>query len=174
MVASNICGSAEWNLLHVTLLASRILRWVVDFWKICGPLSFFFIFVAQQPLVGPGLFISEASRSHSRHTTVGRTPLDEWSAQRTWQHTTFTRDRHLSPRWDSNPRSQQASGRTPTLLTARPLVSAIPVLLIMSWTFRGTYLKVIGIYLPIHRIGLFPGGKGGRCVGLKTRTTLTL
>ena len=29
----------------------------------------------------------------------------------TWQHTTLTTDRHPCPRWDSNPRSQQASGR---------------------------------------------------------------
>jgi hypothetical protein len=29
-----------------------------------------------------------------RHTTLGRTPLDEWSACPTWQHTKLTRDRH--------------------------------------------------------------------------------
>ena len=32
----------------------------------------------------------------------------------TWQHTTLTTDRHPCPRWDSYPRSQQASGRRPT------------------------------------------------------------
>ena len=32
----------------------------------------------------------------------------------TWQHTTLTTDRHPCPRWDSNPRSQQASARRPT------------------------------------------------------------
>ena len=32
----------------------------------------------------------------------------------TWQHTTLTTDKHPCPRWDSNPRSQQASGRRPT------------------------------------------------------------
>ena len=31
----------------------------------------------------------------------------------TWQHTTLTTDKHPCPRWDSNPRSQQASGRGP-------------------------------------------------------------
>jgi hypothetical protein len=36
--------------------------------------------MAQQPLVGQGL-IFEASRSHSRHTTSGRTVLNEWSAR---------------------------------------------------------------------------------------------
>jgi hypothetical protein len=48
-----------------------------------------------------------------RRTTVGRTLLDKWSACRrdlyltTQTHTT---DKHLCPGWDSNPRSQQASG----------------------------------------------------------------
>jgi hypothetical protein len=32
--------------------------------------------------VGQGLLIIEASRSHFRHTTLGRTPLDKWSARR--------------------------------------------------------------------------------------------
>ena len=31
----------------------------------------------------------------------------------TWQHTTLTADKYPCPRWDSNPRSQQASGRRP-------------------------------------------------------------
>jgi hypothetical protein len=40
-------------------------------------------FLARPPLVGQGLLIIEALRSHSgRHTTLGRTPLDEWSARR--------------------------------------------------------------------------------------------
>jgi hypothetical protein len=32
----------------------------------------------------------------------------------TWQHPTLTKNKHLCPRWDSKPRSQQASGRRPT------------------------------------------------------------
>jgi hypothetical protein len=39
--------------------------------------------MAQQPLVGLGLLIFEASRSHTlRHTTLVRTPLDEGPARR--------------------------------------------------------------------------------------------
>jgi len=38
--------------------------------------------VTQQSLVGQGLLILEDSRSHSRHSTLGRTYLDEWSARR--------------------------------------------------------------------------------------------
>ena len=43
----------------------------------------FIFFMAEQPLVGQSLLIIEPPRSHSRHTTLGRTPLDEWSARRT-------------------------------------------------------------------------------------------
>ena len=65
-----------------------------------------------------------------RRTTVGRTPLDDWSARHrdlcltthnthnrqtsTWQHTTLTRDSHPCFRRDSNSQSQQARGRRPT------------------------------------------------------------
>ena len=52
--------------------------------------------------------------------TRGR-PVAETS---TWQHTTFTRDRHPCCRRDSNPHPEQASGRRPTPSTARPLGSA--------------------------------------------------
>ena len=51
-----------------------------------------------------------------RRSTVGRTPLDEWSLvaeTSTWQHTTLTTDKYSCPRWDSNPRSQQVSGLRP-------------------------------------------------------------
>ena len=33
-----ICGSSLWNMLYVILLAPRIFRWLLDFWKICVPL----------------------------------------------------------------------------------------------------------------------------------------
>jgi len=52
-----------------------------------------------------------------RHTTLGRTPLDEWwsnAETSTWQHTTPTRDKHPYPRRDSNPQPPQPSGRRPT------------------------------------------------------------
>jgi hypothetical protein len=37
-LASNICQSSVWNVLHVTFLVPRILRWLLDFWKRCGTL----------------------------------------------------------------------------------------------------------------------------------------
>jgi len=39
VVASNICGFSVWTLLHVTVLAPRILRWLLDFCKCCAALS---------------------------------------------------------------------------------------------------------------------------------------
>ena len=44
--------------------------------------QFFFPLMARQPPVGYGLFIVEASRSHSDTPRFGRTPLEEWSARR--------------------------------------------------------------------------------------------
>jgi hypothetical protein len=48
-----------------------------------------------------------------RRTTVGRTPLDKWSARRRDLYLTNSTVT-IAPRWDSNPQSQQTSGRTPT------------------------------------------------------------
>jgi hypothetical protein len=86
-----------------------------------------FFSIARQPLVGQGLLIVNASRSHSDTShLVGLL----WTSDRsvaetsTWQHTTLTRDRHPCPRRDSNPQSQQASGCRPIPYTARPLRSA--------------------------------------------------
>ena len=36
-VAPNICGSQVWNLLLVTLQAPRLLRWLLEFWKMWTP-----------------------------------------------------------------------------------------------------------------------------------------
>jgi hypothetical protein len=52
-----------------------------------------------------------------RHATLGMTPLDEWSARRSYLYLTTRnnhKDRHPCPTRDSNPQSQQASDRTPT------------------------------------------------------------
>jgi hypothetical protein len=68
-------------------------------------------------LVGQGLLIVEASRSHSDTPQsvgllwMGHQPDAETS---TWQHITLTRDRLPCLRWYSNPRSQQVLGRRPT------------------------------------------------------------
>jgi hypothetical protein len=82
--------------------------------------------MAQQPIVGEGLLIIEASQSHSdTPQSVGLLwmsdqPVAETS---TWQHTTLTRDRHLCPGRVSNPQSQQANGHRPVPWTMQPLGS---------------------------------------------------
>lgn len=40
LVAPDICGSSVWNLLCVTLVAHRILRWLIDFWKVFASLLY--------------------------------------------------------------------------------------------------------------------------------------
>jgi len=55
-------------------------------------------------------------RDHTQwRATVGRTPLDEWSARRRDLYLTThdTTDKYPCPRWDSNPRYQQVSARRP-------------------------------------------------------------
>jgi len=76
-----------------------------------------FLFGVTAPPVGQGLLIHEFSRSHSEalHSVgllwTSDQPVAETS---TWQHTTLKTDKHPCPGWDSNPQSQQASGRRPT------------------------------------------------------------
>ena len=81
--------------------------------------------IFHSPVAGFSLLILEVSRSHTatqhiRQDSCGRS--DQSVAETsTRQHTTLTTDRHPCPRWDSNPRSQGASGRRPTPQTARSL-----------------------------------------------------
>jgi hypothetical protein len=69
--------------------------------------------MAQEPLMEQRLLIIEASRLYSDipHSVgllwTSDQPVAETSA---WQNATLKRDKH-SPRQDSNPQSQQASGR---------------------------------------------------------------
>jgi hypothetical protein len=56
--------------------------------------------MVQQPPVGQGLLIIEASRSHSDtpHSVGLLWTSDQPDAETpTWQHTTLTRDRHMTP-----------------------------------------------------------------------------
>ena len=79
------------------------------------PTSIFFSNGATSPS-GQDLVIGEASRSHSDtpHSVGFLSTSDQPDAKTTWQHTTFTRDKHSCPRRDSNPQSPQAGGRRPT------------------------------------------------------------
>jgi len=72
--------------------------------------------MARQPLVGHGLLIVEASRSHSDTQQSFRTPMDGWSARQRPlpDNSQHSRERHPCTRLDSNPQSQLTNGRTPT------------------------------------------------------------
>jgi len=67
--------------------------------------------------VGQGFLVTETSLSHSdtQHTAGFLWTSDQPDAENsTLQHTTLTRGIQTFPRRDSNPQSQQASGRRPT------------------------------------------------------------
>ena len=85
-----------------------------------------------------------------RRTTVGRTPLDEWSVRHKDLYLT-THNTHPSPppTWDSHPQSQQASGRRPTLLTAQPLRPAHCLITIqrkLSWLLGIVFVHVTRVH----------------------------
>ena len=73
-----------------------------------------------------GLLLHLITFKDSRTHSLGRTLLEERSARRRdlYLTTRNTHKRHPCPRCDSNPHSQQASGRRPTPQTARPPRSA--------------------------------------------------
>jgi hypothetical protein len=60
-----------------------------------------FFYFARQPSMGHGLLIHEDSISHTTINTVGRTPLDEWSARRRdlylTTHNTHNRQTSMPP-----------------------------------------------------------------------------
>ena len=105
-------GIQNENVIALPRHSMSNLRNVRSTWIVC----FFFFRGAVTPTVpGPprywGFTIS------LRLTTFGRTPLDECQPDAetsTWQHTTLTRDTHPCLWRDSNPQSQQASGRKRT------------------------------------------------------------
>ena len=66
------------------------------------------LFLAQK--AGLGRLTVVVSRSH---TDKPHSIEFLWTSDRSVAEATHTRDRHLCPRWDSNPQSLQASGRRP-------------------------------------------------------------
>ena len=96
------------------VMRKRVSRWkeiiiseIPSFRKRNSAVLFMNVFVcflrdSPPPPVGQGLLIHEVSRSHThRRTTVGRTPLDEWSARRRdlylTTHNTHNRQTSMPP-----------------------------------------------------------------------------
>ena len=91
------------------ILKYMLRKWIVqDIWLriVSKCASWYFFHDAIFPSE-PGPPHYRGFRITLRHTTLGRTPLDEWSARR--------KDTCM-PRRDSNPQSQQANGRRPHAL----------------------------------------------------------
>jgi len=74
-----------------------------------------FVFGATVPQWAKASSFSRFLDHTQRYTTVGRTPLDEWSARRRDLYLTThnAHNRQACFLWDSNPQSQQASCRRP-------------------------------------------------------------
>jgi len=73
--------------------------------------------MAQHPLMGQAFLFIEGSWSHSdtpRSVRLLWTSDQPDAGTSSWQHKTLTRDRHPSPHWDLNLKSQPASSRRPT------------------------------------------------------------
>jgi hypothetical protein len=77
-------GQYTWRELFqnfIVLVISQI-QWLIMAGVNKGLIYIFFSNGSTAPLGALGLLIIEASRSHTQTHTLGRTPLDEWSAHR--------------------------------------------------------------------------------------------
>ena len=113
---------------------------------ICG----IFFFKAPWPPSGPGPSHCRVFAITLRRTTLGRTPLDEWSAQRTDLYLTKTQhsEQTFMPRWDSNPQYRQSSGRKSTPSPARQLGLAFSGILperYQDWLLRNSSISLFVI-----------------------------
>jgi len=79
---------------------------------------FLFVFGATAPPSGPEpphSRVFQITHNDASHSLELLWTSDQLVAKTsTWKHTTLTTDRRPGPLWDSNPQSQQASGRRPT------------------------------------------------------------
>jgi len=101
--------------------------------------------MAQKPLVGQGVLVFEASRSHSdTPQSVGLL----WTSDQpdadtsTWQHTTITWHKHPCLQQDSYPHSQQTSHRRPKPETVRPLGSTVHRSVSMKYSSMSLYQRI--------------------------------
>jgi len=107
----------------VILIAFPLQQWLYEHISaLIRTLSFFFFFFWRcDQMQAMATSFMRFLRHTQRRTTFGRTPLDKWSVRRRCLYpSTHNRDRHPSPRRDSNPQSQHWSIHKFTQ-TARPL-----------------------------------------------------
>jgi len=101
-----ICISSSISTVHLLLGLPLILVPIGFHYNILlGSTSTFLLWRCDPTRVMVSLFLRFLYYT-KRRTTVGRTPLNEWSAHRKDLYlTTLTTDKHPCPRWDSNPQS---------------------------------------------------------------------
>ena len=123
LINGTIFGGGGWKLSHMKcLISSIIFAWKVSHLRriqrdITIDLHVLFVCFWRNSLQRARASSFTRFLDHTqRRTTVGRTPLDVWSARRRDLYFTArnTHKTHLCPRRDSNPQSQQVSGRRPT------------------------------------------------------------
>jgi len=123
----NLGAWISWNSQGLSRPVQRLLYLYLQFYDFRSPhmlnwedirMLIILPLMSHQPLVGQGLLIIESSWSYSgTPQAVGFlwTSDQPHAETSSWQHTTFTRDRHPWPRQDLNPQSQQTRVRRPTL-----------------------------------------------------------
>jgi hypothetical protein len=108
---SNLSNSQKRCLVDESLWDKLPFKWTKLVQNIC-----LYVYVATGPNWTTASSYTRFLDHTQRGATVGRTPLDEWSAspRDLWQHTQHSQQKNPRPRRDSNPQSQQTSGRRPT------------------------------------------------------------
>jgi hypothetical protein len=112
------------------------------------PLIFFPM--AQQPLVGQGLLIIEASRSHSDTPhSVGlvRTSDRPDAETSTWQYTTLTRDRHPCPAGIQTRNPSKRAAADPRLSPRGHWDRHTPIILIFLFLCVSSYSPTFFLFL---------------------------
>ena len=103
---------------HPPSILLRLPEWYYPATMFCPYLQYLFVcFWRDSPQWARVSSFTRFLDHTQRRTTVGRTPLDEWSASRRdlYLTTHYTHNRQTSiPWWDSNPQPQQSRGRIPT------------------------------------------------------------
>ena len=93
--------STNWHVIHI-----QTDLWNGSSFKVTLANSILYFLLSQSSFIYLLIFGVECNCcTWSQLHTLGRTPLDEWSARRRdiWQHTTLTRDRHPCPRGGFEP-----------------------------------------------------------------------
>jgi len=75
----NYTDANKYILIYRKFAAMTLIKFVT---QVHALICWNFFFLALRPNAGHGLLILEVSRSHTSRITVGRTPLDAWSARR--------------------------------------------------------------------------------------------